>query len=59
MTVPCHPATEINWALCALGVAIICGFSLNQATPTVNTTLLSNAYGVAVLSVMVRLELHP
>jgi KUP system potassium uptake protein len=44
---------EINWALCALGVAIICGFSLNQATPTVNTTLLSNAYGVAVLSVMV------
>ena len=44
--------TEVNWTLCALGVAIICGFTLNQATPTVNTTSLSNAYGVAVLSVM-------
>ncbi len=45
---------EVNWALCLLGIAIICGFTLNQGTPTVNTVLLSNAYGVAVLAVMVR-----
>ena len=45
---------EVNWALCLLGIAIIAGFTLNQGTPTVNTVLLSNAYGVAVLAVMVR-----
>jgi len=45
---------EVNWALCLLGIAIICGFTLNQGTPTVNTVLLSNAYGVAVLAVMAR-----
>ena len=45
---------EVNWALCILGIAIISGFTLNQGTTTVNTVLLSNAYGVAVLAVMVR-----
>ena len=35
----------MNWALCALGITIICAFTLTQNGTTVNTVSLSNAYG--------------
>ncbi|EIE20093.1 potassium transporter, partial [Coccomyxa subellipsoidea C-169] len=44
---------EINWILLTIGIALILGFTLTQpASSPVNTAQLGNAFGVAVLSVM-------